>query len=146
MTPKAAQAKGKRLETYLLNHFRKEIDANSYQPKGSGNGEEKSDIVVPSANIVIEAKNQKALHVMDWLDQVRTQNLNDMEPVVIFRNPRQAEFKDTLVVVSLGHYTKLLQGNSEAPEVSTVLNYEQRSAMSSLKTALSRVAKVFDHE
>lgn len=144
MKAQAAKAKGNRLEKYLLDKLRTTVEAGAYHPKGSGAGEEKGDIILPSKKVTIEAKNQKTLSIMDWWEQAQAECLDDNDPVVIFRNPRKAEFKETLVVLELEHFIELL--NKSGGSVEEVLSYEQRSSLGSLKTSISRVLKDFQFE
>lgn len=145
MKPKSAGAKGKRFESFLLDYFRQGADANTYIPKGSGSGVEKCDLVIPQHTISAEVKNQKTIKLIEWWEKLKSQVFNDY-PVLIIRNPRKAEFEDTLVVLSLEHFNELLQTSQGSVEVEPKLTYQQRSALNSMKIAASRILKEFPHE
>lgn len=143
-TGKSAKAKGNRLEKFLLDKLRVDVEAGAYHPKGSGAGEEKGDIILPSKRITIEAKNWKTLSIMEWWEQAQAECLDDNDPVVIFRNPRKAEFKETLVLLDLEHFIELL--TKDGGIVEETLSYEQRNSLNSLKMAATRVLKEFKFE
>lgn len=144
MKSKSAKAKGSRFEKYLLDKLRISVEAGAYHPKGSGAGEEKGDIVLPSKRITIEAKNQKNLSILDWWEQAQAECLDDNDPVLMFRNPRKAEFKETLVVIDIEHFIELV--TQSGGTVEETLSFSQRSALDSLKVAANRVRKEFQFE
>ena len=98
MKARSAHNKGKRLEKIVLDYIRENLDANAYQPKGSGNGLEKGDVYLPNHNVVIEVKNQAKTQICDWWEQTEEQAHNQT-PLLIFRHPRYAEGKKTLAVM-----------------------------------------------
>lgn len=149
MKGKSAKNKGNRFEYYLRDYFKKYIDVGTRKNLMSGAGYDKGDLRIPSLSIVIEAKNQKNIFLIkDW-EQAKEQALGDDLPVLAIRNPRKKEFDETLIVLSLDHFKTLLV-NSGGPDdvlkVEPTLNYEQRSAVSSLKNALTRVSNIFPDE
>ena len=144
MKAKELKAKGRRLENYLQQHFKANLDFESHVNKGSGAGLNKGDLRIPSHNIVIEAKNATQVSLIkDW-EQAKVQALGDDIPVLAIRNPKKAEFQEILIVTSLEHFTDLLRAESGEIEVSTKMSYEQRSAHDSLKVAMSRYKKVMN--
>jgi len=145
MKAKSRKNKGSRFEKYLLERIRAEIDARAYHPKGSGAGDEKGDIVIPSHNIVIEAKNQKKIDLLKWWEQAQNEVFNE-NPVLAIRNPKKAEFKETFIVIELEHFLELLNSAQEEKEIQFALSYSQRSALNSLKNAINRVLKEIPYE
>ena len=134
MKPGGQRKKGNRYEYFLRDWFKEHIDIATRQNYMSGGGLDKGDLRIPSLNLVIEAKNAKTIHLLaDW-EQAKEQALGDDLPALIIRNPKLAEFKENLVVISLEHFTDLLQGNLGHVEVSQQSTYSQRSALNSLKT------------
>lgn len=148
MKSKSAHNKGKRFENYLNDYFAKNVDGYSRRTIGSGAGLDKGDIRLPQHNIVIEAKNQMKLSVIDWWEQTVSQAFNEI-PVLIFRNPRKAEFNETLVLLSLEDFTALLRANRgelEGVETQYTLDYETRNALKSLKNSVNAVLNKIPHE
>lgn len=148
MKAKSAHNKGKRYESFLLDYFKKHVDGYARIPKGSGNGLDKGDIQLPQQNIVIEAKNQKTLKIMDWWEQCVSQGYEET-PILVFRNPRKAEFKENMVLMSLEDFTALLDGKmsqSEGVETQYSLDYETRTALATLKNAINNVLNKVPHE
>lgn len=150
MNTSSAKKKGWRLESHLLAFFREHIDANTSRTAGSGSGIDKGDIRIPKANVLVEAKNAKTIKIIDWWEQANQQSFYEDTPVVIFRNPRKKEFEECLVLCALDFFTELLKlyinDGHGSIAVEPTLNYEQRSALDSMKTAMSRIQKVFPYE
>ena len=146
-TAKAAKAKGSRFENYLREYFGKYIDGYSHRTAGSGSGLEKGDLRLPQHNMVIEAKNQATIHLIkDWRQAV-DQTTNEI-PVLIIRNPKKAEFKESLVVIDLDTFRDLLTntGNSESPTVEYSMDYQTRGlierARQSMGDLLNKLPRV----
>lgn len=146
MKGKSAKNKGNRFEYYLRDHFKDHIDIDTRKNLMSGAGYDKGDIRIPSLNIVIEAKNQKTISLIEWWEQSKVQALGDDIPVLALRNPRKAEFAETLVVISLEHFTDLLLNTKKDVVVQEKLDYSQRSALLSLISAAKKVLKELPHE
>jgi len=141
MKGRSAKSKGNRFELYLRDYFKEHIDINTRKNVMSGAGLDKGDLRIPSLNIVIEAKNATQISLIkDW-EQAKEQALGDDIPVLAIRNPKKKEFEETLIVISLEHFTDLIQAERGEIEVSTKMSYSQRSAHESLKVAMARYVK-----
>lgn len=146
MTPRAAQQKGKRFEKHLLAVLRAEVDVNARATSGSGNGLEKSDILIPSHSIYLEVKNEAQTNLIPNWQQAQAQALGDNYPVLALRNPRKAEFVETLIVIDLPHFIELLNGKKGKVEVTAKLSWQDRNELNSLIRSARAVLARFDHE
>jgi len=108
MKPRSAKNKGNRYENFLIEVFREKLDSKAQRTYGSGR--------LPSFDIEIEAKNQKVLKIIDWWEQCKRQEYGNTG-VVIFRNPRKAEFQENLVLMSLDDWIELVKRKNEVVEV-----------------------------
>lgn len=83
---------------------------------GSGSGQWKGDVntkmKVLGRQAVIEAKNQKNLHIQEWWIQTERQTLNYGEPVLAFKLYRQP-LEATKVVIYLDTFLELVKRASE---------------------------------
>lgn len=117
ITPQSAKAKGKLLEDYIARRIRQlGLDRLAMRQPGSGSGQWKGDVntkmKVLGRQAVIEAKNQKNLHIQEWWIQTERQTLNWGEPVLafkLFREPLEA----TKVVIYLDTFLELVKRASE---------------------------------
>lgn len=118
MNAKSAKAKGGRYENHLIEVLRANLDEKAQRTYGSGAGLDKNDIVLPQFDIEIEAKNQKALKLIDWWEQTKSQaTKSNRTSVLILRNPRLAEFQENLVVMDLYDWIELVKRQNEQVEV-----------------------------
>lgn len=108
MKAKSAIEKGKRFENYLEDFLIKNIDINTRRVRGSGSGVNKGDIYLPKKNLLIEAKNQYNLKIIEWWEKIKNQCYDEI-PVLMVRNPKLSEFKETLVVISLEDLKELIK-------------------------------------
>lgn len=137
MKPRSAKNKGNRFENWLIEVLRERLDSKAQRTYGSGAGLDKQDIRLPSFNIEIEAKNQETLHIIDWWEQTKLQEHGNLS-VLAFRNPRKAEFLETLVVMSLDDWIELVKKQNEVVEVES--NFDPK-----LKWKIKRL-KDYAHE
>lgn len=73
MKAKSAKAKGSRFETFIAEQIKESgLDPKARRQVLSGAGFDKGDIA-SSLPFTIEAKNQKAIHLLDWVEQAKTQ-------------------------------------------------------------------------
>lgn len=141
MKPKSAIEKGKRLEVFLEDFLKKNVDINTRINRGSGNGVNKGDIRIPSLDIVIEAKNQSKVFLIDDWEQAREQCLGNDRPILAIRNPRKGEFQEVLMVMDLGTFAELASGQG-AP-VQEELTWQDRRMIETLKRACGDVLNRF---
>ena len=143
MKARSAHNKGKRMERFVLDYIRENLDAGAYHPKGSGNGLEKGDIYLPNHDIVIEVKNAHTVKIAQWWLQAEEQAHNQM-PCLIFRHPQFAETKKTLAVVYFEDFVELLKNQSEEITVaSQTADYDIREAITKLETSLRTLKKKY---
>lgn len=140
MNPRSKKNKGNRFENYLIEYFRKNLDSKAHRTYGSGNGLDKQDIRLPSFNIEIEAKNQKTLKIIDWWEQCKRQEFGNMA-VLIFRNPRKAEFQENIVMIGLDDFSELVKKKNEIVEVESNYDPKLKWKVANLKRAAQEVFK-----
>lgn len=140
MKPRSAKNKGNRFENYLIEILKEKIDSKAQRTYGSGNGLDKQDIRLPSFNIEIEAKNQKAIHLLDWWEQCKRQEFGNMA-VLALRNPRKAEFQETLIVMGLDDWIELVKKQNETVEVESNFDPNLKWKVKRLQEAAKAVFK-----
>lgn len=129
MKAKSAKAKGSRFETFVLNYVRENVDAHAYKPIGSGSGLEKGDVYLPNHDVVIEAKNQRQVKLLEWWEQAEEQAHHQM-PALILRHPRYSEEKKTLAVIHFEDFCELLKHQYDTVEVDIPdADFETRKAL-----------------
>ena len=117
MKPRSAKNKGNRFENHLIEILKETLDCKAQRTYGSGNGLDKQDIRLPQFDIEIEAKNQKTIKLIDWLEQCRRQITGSNMGVLAIRNPRKPEFQEVLIVLSLDDWAELVKKQNETVEV-----------------------------
>lgn len=140
MKPRSAKNKGNRYENWLIEYFRENVDSKAQRTYGSGNGLDKQDIRLPSFNIEIEAKNQKTLKIIDWWEQCKRQEFGNMA-VLIFRNPRKAEFQENIVMLGLDDFAELVKKQNETVEIESNFDSDLRWKVKRLQEAARAVFK-----
>lgn len=140
MKPRSAKNKGNRYENWLIEYFRERVDSKAQRTYGSGAGLDKQDIRLPSFNVEIEAKNQKTLKVMDWWEQCKRQEFGNMA-VLVFRNPRKAEFQENIVMMGLDDFADLVKKQNEVIEVESNFDPKLKWKVANLKRAANEVIK-----
>jgi hypothetical protein len=144
MKARSAKDKGNRFEYYLRDRLQADVDHNTRKNMMSGAGYDKGDLRIPSHDIVVEAKNHANVRLIDWWEQAKVQALGGDTPILAIRNPKQAEFKETLIVMDLEYFISLLVGQSDEVEVTTKLDYSQRRNLDTLITAAKQTLKDFE--
>ena len=68
-------------------------------------------------DIEIEAKNRSGQFAInsDW-EQLKRQKTHNMS-VLAIRNPKEPEFKETLIVMELGDFIELVKGRKNSPAI-----------------------------
>lgn len=140
MKPRSAKNKGNRYENWLIEYFREKVDSKAQRTYGSGNGLDKQDIRLPSFNVEIEAKNQKTIHALDWWEQCKRQEFGNMA-VLIFRNPRKAEFQENIVMMGLDDFAELVKKQNEVVEVESNFDSNLKWKVKRLQEAARAVFK-----
>jgi hypothetical protein len=109
MNARSAINKGNRFENYLIDVLKEKLDAKAQRTYGSGNGLDKNDIRLVSFDIEIEAKNAMQINLIkDW-SQCKRQTMGANTGVLMIRNPKEPEFKETLVVMDLHDWIDLVR-------------------------------------
>lgn len=121
MKPRSAKNKGNRYENWLVEILREKLDCKACRTYGSGAGLDKQDIRLPNFEYEIEAKNQKTLKILDWWEQCQRQQFGN-KGVLVFRNPRKAEFQENLVVMDFNDWIELMTKQNEKVEIES--NYD----------------------
>jgi hypothetical protein len=140
MKPRSTKNKGNRYENHLIEVLREKLDAKAQRTYGSGAGLDKQDVRLPSFNIEIEAKNQKNIKLIDWWEQCKNQEFGNMG-VLILRNPRKAEFIESLVVMDLHDWIELVKKQNEVVEIESNFNPDLKWKVKRLKEAAQAVFK-----
>ena len=140
MKPRSAKNKGNRYENHLIEVLREKLDSKAQRTYGSGAGLDKQDVRLPSFNIEIEAKNQKTLKIIDWWEQCKRQEFGNTA-VLCFRNPRKAEFQESLVVMGLDDWIELVKKQNEVVEVESNFDPKLKWKVANLKRAAQEVFK-----
>jgi hypothetical protein len=142
MKAKSAKNKGNRYENHLIEVLRSQLDEKAQRTYGSGAGLDKNDVVLPQFDIEIEAKNQKTLKILDWMEQTQSQqNKSGRTSVMVFRNPRKAEFQESFVVMDLYDWIELVKKQKDQVEVINNQDPQLKWKIKRLKDAANDVFK-----
>lgn len=142
MKPRSSKNKGNRYENHLIEVLRAQLDEKAQRTYGSGAGLDKNDVVLPQFDIEIEAKNQKTLKILDWMEQTQSQqNKSGRTSVMVFRNPRKAEFQESFVVMDLYDWIELVKKQKDQVEVINNQDPQLKWKVKRLKDAANEVFK-----
>ena len=109
MKPGGNVAKGKKLETWIVQWLHnKKLDEQAIRTPGSGSGRFKGDIYTPNLPIILECKNVKTPHISDWIEQAQSQTFG-YQPWAVLWHPQGKSMEDTVAIVPLDLFEKLLQ-------------------------------------
>ena len=109
--------KGKRFEKIVNREIEAEGLGRAIRTPGSGSGKIKGDSF-NSLDFLIEAKNQKTIHLLKWVDQAKEQarigNWSPEKWALIIRDPRTPETNPEIyAIIDMWQWLKLLKKNSE---------------------------------
>jgi hypothetical protein len=143
ITPQSAKAKGNLLEAYIARRIREiGLDRLAMKMPGSGSGQFKGDVntkmKVLGRQAVIEAKNQKNLHIQEWWIQTERQTLSYGEPILAFKLYREP-LEATKVVIYLDTFLELVKRSSE-PKIQEQ-DREFRGELNNSKKAVSVIER-----
>lgn len=118
MTGKSAKNKGYRYEKHIAESIRESgLDSKASREIGSGSGNAKGDIrsTIP---FLIEAKNQRKISVLAWIDQAKEQAQKGWawkdRWCLVFRDPRVPETASAdYVVIDFQEFLEMLKRWSE---------------------------------
>jgi len=146
MKPTSSINKGKRWEKRICQEIENSGLGKARRESGSGSGKYKGDIFA-NLPFLIEAKNQKTIKLLDWVEQAKHQaeigNWDSNKWALIIRNPRVSEETgEGLVVIDMFEWFDLLKKNSEPriKEPDKDLKYD----LTSLKIMCNRVINKLD--
>lgn len=136
--------KGSRFENFLVDLFRERVDAATHRNYASGAGLDKSDLIIPSHGIEVEAKNSQTIHLIkDW-EQTKRQNTGQNISVLAIRNPKKPEFDETLIVMEISDFIDLLNGLKDTENIETSKDNDFKWAVKGLKEAAQKVLSKFN--
>ncbi len=146
MKSRSAKNKGWRLESWILEVVRRELDSGAHRVAGSGSGADKGDIRSPKYNLEIEAKNQEKVHLLEWWEQTKREHTGDNLNVLALRNPRKPEFEEVLVVMDFGDFLNLVKSQQEETEVIGTLSSSMKWELKRLIEITKKVLKLIEKE
>ena len=143
MNPKSKKAKGKRFERFICHQIELEGLGKATRTPGSGSGKLKSDIF-SSLEWSIEAKHQKKIRVLEWIDQAKREaqqgNFDPNKWILVFNDFRKKpEFSEVYAVIDFWELLELLKKNSE-PKIKAP-DRELKWKLERLKNACQSVIK-----
>jgi len=112
-----AQKKGSEFEKHIQSVLLRRGFA-ARQNLGSGNGINKGDLST-SCPFQVEAKNQKAIRILEWIDQTKIEaqrgNWDADKWALVFRDPRQPDalMEQAYAVIELEEFIKLMKKDAE---------------------------------
>ncbi len=143
MKAKTKIQKGKNFENFICQMIEDAGLGKSIRTPGSGSGKLKGDIFSP-LEFMIEAKNQKTLHIQKWIrqakDQARIGNANPDKWCLVFKEPDSPDTNpEALVVIDFNQFLSLLQKNQE-PKIKEP-DKEMKWELEKLKSSMNRIIK-----
>jgi len=141
ITASAKKAKGARLDNYVVDYCKQNLDIKTYATKGSGStNRDKGDVRSPTANIIFENKNHKQLSILEWITQLEQEENDYNLPVLNFRNPRRSEAEwDVWSVIRFTDLVELLAKKDDVITVEKTDNKQLQWALGVLKQAINKV-------
>lgn len=117
MKPISKRNKGKRFERFVCREIEAEGLGQATRTPGSGSGKLKAD-VFSSLDWSIEAKHQKRIKILEWVDQAKREaeqgNFDSDKWLLVFNDPRsKPEFSQVYAVLDFWEFLKLLKKNKE---------------------------------
>jgi hypothetical protein len=146
MLARSAKDKGRRYENLIAKAIRDSgLDPRAGREIGSGSGTMKGDIrsTIP---FLIEAKNQKTVHALDWIDQAKEQASSGFawkdRWALVFRDPRTPESQEiSYVVLDFYEFLNLLKKAAE-PKMKNpdrAVEYKLKTLIRSAKEVLKEI-------
>jgi len=140
MKAKSARGKGSRFESYLVKRLQ-EIDPGTRRNYASGAGDDKGDCRMPLYDFNVEAKNANVVHLVKDFKQAEDQCVSGGTPVLMVRNPKQSEFKQTYVVMDLEDWLEIMSEKTRY-ESEDVLTSDTKWKLKRLKDAVNDIMKI----
>ena len=119
MKPKSAQNKGKRAEKEVCRRIERMGLGEARREAGSGNGSKKGDVFA-NLPFLLEVKNQKTIHLQEWIKQSKEQaRIGNSDPnkwgliIVSPDGVQDAERMEMTITVELDEFLELLKRNQE---------------------------------
>ena len=143
MKPTSNIKKGKRFEDQLCQDIEAEGLGRATRTPGSGSGNRFKGDSFNNLPFLIEAKNQKSIHLLKWIDQTkeaaRIGNKWSEKWMLVLRDPRTPEMNpEVYAVVDWYELLKLLKKESEprVKEPDRQLKWKIQRGVDSLKSIL----------
>ena len=117
MKPVSRKQKGSRFERFIAKEITEAGLGQAHRELMSGGGWRKGDIA-SSLPFQIEAKHQKTIHALNWIDQAKQEaqqgNYDSDKWLMVFNDPRaKPEFSEVYAVIDFWQLLQLLKKNSE---------------------------------
>ena len=143
MNPNSKRAKGSRFERFLAKEITEAGLGTAHRELMSGGGWRKGDIA-SSLPFLIEAKHQKQIRILEWIDQAKREteqgNWDKDKWAVVFNDFRiKPEFSEVYAVIDFWQWLSLLKKNSE-PKIKQP-DRELKWRLERLKNAVNAVIK-----
>jgi len=145
MKPKSKIEKGKRFEKFVNKEIEAEGLGKAIRVPGSGSGKIKGDSF-NSLDFLIEAKNQKTIHFLDWVDQAKDQSkLGNYSPdkwALILKDPRSIEDNPKIyATIDFWEFLHLLKKDKEplVKEPDRDMKYKLQRLIQSAKEVLKTI-------
>ena len=145
MKPKSKIEKGKRFEKFINKEIEAEGLGRAIRVPGSGSGKIKGDSF-NALEFLIEAKNQKTIHLLDWVNQAKEQaRLGNYSPekwALILKDPRSPETNpDCYTIIDMWEFLKLLKKSGEPliKESDRDMRYKIQRLVQSAKAVLKEL-------
>jgi len=123
MKPKTAIEKGKRAENEVCRRIERMGLGNARRTAGSGNGNRDKGDIFANIPFMIEVKNQKTVHFIDWVAQAKKQaEIGNFEPnkwglaIVDPSGVQEGDRMEIYATIEFDEFLELLKKN-QAPKV-----------------------------
>jgi hypothetical protein len=123
MKPRSAQKKGKRAEEETCRRIERMGLGNARRTAGSGNGNRDKGDIIANLPFMIEVKNQKIVHFIDWVAQSKEQALKGhIDPnkwcllVIDPKGVQEGDRMEIYATIEFDEFLELLKRN-KSPKV-----------------------------
>ena len=146
MKPKSKIEKGKRFTNFVNDEIEKAGLGKAVPTPGSGSGDRFKGDSFNSLDFLLEYKNQKTIHLLNWVDQAKHQaeigNYSPEKWALILKDPRSPETNpDCYAIVDLWEFLNLLKKSGEPliKEPDKDMRYKIQRLIQSAKVVLKEL-------
>ena len=147
MKTTSKKAKGSRFERFIAKEITQAGLGEAHRELMSGGGWRKGDIA-SSLPYLMEAKHQKKIRVLEWIDQARREaqqgNFDPNKWILVFNDFRKKpEFSEVYAVIDFWELLELLKKNSE-PKIKQPdrqLKWEIQKLIQTAKQVIKKLEK-----